>query len=77
MIPATSTGACHPFRGDAARRLAHGIKGAAANVSGPQMRELAWMIEQLGRDEDLNRAAALLPELSTRFERMSAIARDF
>jgi CheY-like chemotaxis protein/HPt (histidine-containing phosphotransfer) domain-containing protein len=53
---------------EGARLHAHSIKGAAANVGGPGMREVAWKLEQLGRAGDLAAAAVMLPELTASFE---------
>ena len=52
----------------AARLYAHSIKGAAANVGGHGMREVAGRLEQLGSAGDLAAAAAVLPELEASFE---------
>ena len=54
---------------EVARLHAHSIKGAAANVGGHGMREVARKLEQLGSAGDLAAAAVLLPELEASFER--------
>jgi CheY-like chemotaxis protein/HPt (histidine-containing phosphotransfer) domain-containing protein len=51
------------------RMVAHSIKGAAASVSLPEMREASWKLEQQGRDENLTAAGAAMAELSASFER--------
>jgi CheY-like chemotaxis protein/HPt (histidine-containing phosphotransfer) domain-containing protein len=59
------------------RLMAHSIKGAAASVSGPEMRDASWKLEQQGRDGNLTAAAELLQELSTSFERARPIMESF
>jgi len=51
--------------GDAVRVAAHSIKGAAANVGGEQLRQVALRIEKLGAAGDSAGAAALFQEIST------------
>ena len=65
--------------GDAARvtEAAHSIKGAAANTSGEQLRQLAWKLEQLGRAGDLTGAEAALPELSAGFDAVLPLMEQF
>lgn len=45
------------------RLAAHSIKGAAANVGGMRLTELARRMEALGRAADIEGARHLLPEL--------------
>jgi two-component system sensor histidine kinase/response regulator len=59
------------------RLVAHSIKGAAASVSGPEMREASWKLEQQGRDGDLASSADALRELSASFERAKPIMESF
>jgi PAS domain S-box-containing protein len=59
------------------RLIAHSIKGAAANVSGIEMRNAAWELEQKGRDDDPVAAAAALPELMASFERLKPVMEIF
>jgi HPt (histidine-containing phosphotransfer) domain-containing protein len=47
---------------------AHSIKGAAANVGVPGVREAARRIEQQAKDGDLSAAGATLPLLAASFE---------
>src|ERR1017187_7915463 len=61
----------------AVRLVAHSIKGAAANVSGLEMREIAWKLEQAGGASDLTAATAALPELSASFERVRSTMERF
>jgi len=65
------------FDAPAVRMVAHSIKGAAANVGGLEMREVAWKLEQTGGAADLVAAAAALPELSASFERAKPIFEKF
>jgi two-component system sensor histidine kinase/response regulator len=53
-------------QGDAelVQRLAHALKGAAANMSAESLRRTAERIEVLGRTGDLEAAAGHIPELS-------------
>ncbi len=55
----------HVARGDAelAGREAHGIKGAAANVSAEELRRVAEAMEEAGRRGDLDALAQDLPVL--------------
>ena len=61
----------------AVRLVAHSIRGAAANVSGLEIREVARKLEQSGDAGDLTAAAAALPELSASFERARPILEKF
>ena len=54
---------------NATRSIAHSVKGAAANVGGSQLREMARQIEQLAKDGDLERVRHLLPDLNACWER--------
>jgi CheY-like chemotaxis protein/HPt (histidine-containing phosphotransfer) domain-containing protein len=62
---------------NAVRLVAHSIKGAAANVCGLEMREIAQKLEQTGSANDLEGAAAALPELSASFESVRPIMEKF
>jgi CheY-like chemotaxis protein/HPt (histidine-containing phosphotransfer) domain-containing protein len=57
--------------------LAHSIKGAAASVSGEEMREASRKIEQQGRDGNLAASPDALRELSTSFERARQVMEQF
>jgi HPt (histidine-containing phosphotransfer) domain-containing protein len=66
-------------RGDAreAGRRAHQIKGAASNVGGEAMREVAQAMEEAGGDSDLERLMASIDELERQFVLLgSAIQED-
>jgi two-component system sensor histidine kinase/response regulator len=51
-------------------QLAHGIKGAAANVGGEALRESASELEKAGKAGDLAALKTLLPEARERFARL-------
>jgi CheY-like chemotaxis protein/HPt (histidine-containing phosphotransfer) domain-containing protein len=59
------------------RMVAHSIKGAAASVSGQEMRDSSWKLEQQGRAEDLTGSAAALVELSASFARARPVMESF
>jgi len=61
----------------AARQGAHAIKGAAANVGGQQMSQLAAQLEKLGRDGDLSPAADVLRQLQGSFARTRTPMEEF
>ncbi len=56
----------------AASAQAHTLKGAAATVSAPGLRELTIQIQQAVTDGELSRAAALLGPLDKEFGRLAA-----
>jgi CheY-like chemotaxis protein/HPt (histidine-containing phosphotransfer) domain-containing protein len=58
-----------------ARRQAHTIKGAAANVSAESLRALALQVEQATRSTELNAAAALVPAIEHEFEKFKTAVR--
>ncbi|MEI6673642.1 MAG: PAS domain S-box protein [Verrucomicrobiota bacterium] len=51
----------------AVERQAHTLKGAAANVGGERLRELAAKIERAAAANDLSAAASLIPDLEIQF----------
>ncbi len=57
---------------DAVRLVAHSIKGAAGNVGGTEMREIAWKLEQCG-----SAATTALPDLMASFERTRPLMQRF
>jgi len=59
------------------RLVAHSIKGAAANVSGMELREAAFQLEMNGAAGDLTVAAAALPKLSDSFDRLRSALETF
>ena len=58
--------------GDAstAERLAHRIKGAAANVSAESLREIALNMENAGKEGDLKTMSQSIPELEKQFNQV-------
>jgi signal transduction histidine kinase/CheY-like chemotaxis protein/HPt (histidine-containing phosphotransfer) domain-containing protein len=60
----------HVVAGDAAaaRRQAHSIKGASANVGGEALRAVAFEAEKAGQAGDLEAIMACVPELEAEFE---------
>ncbi len=69
--------AVNNFDSAAVRMVAHSIKGAAANVGGLEMREIAWKLEQKGSTGDLAAAAAEVPALAASFERVKPALEKF
>ena len=61
---------------DGALRQAHSIKGAAANVSGEAMRQVALEMEKSGRVGDLVNIAERLPELDFEFSRLKEVMEE-
>jgi HPt (histidine-containing phosphotransfer) domain-containing protein len=59
------------------RLVAHSIKGAASSVSGLEVQELAWNLEQMGSAGDLTAVPAALEELSASFERVRPVMETF
>ncbi len=51
-------------------RQAYTIKGAAANMGAPALREVGSKLEEIGREGRLGDALDLLPRLETEFERL-------
>jgi HPt (histidine-containing phosphotransfer) domain-containing protein len=64
----------------AARRQAHSIKGASANVGGEALRRVAYEAEEAGQAGDLAAIMARIPELESQFallkEAMTSTAID-
>jgi HPt (histidine-containing phosphotransfer) domain-containing protein len=61
----------------ALRLVAHSVKGAAANVGGLEVRDIAWKLEQTAASGDLSSADEALLELSASFERARPIMERF
>jgi signal transduction histidine kinase/CheY-like chemotaxis protein/HPt (histidine-containing phosphotransfer) domain-containing protein len=59
------------------RCTAHSIKGAAANVGGGRVREVASSLEQLGKAGTLETAPALLDQLLAAFDRLRPAMEEF
>jgi len=62
---------------DEAARLAHTIKGAAANIGGNQFRAVAARIEKACDSVNWREAEALVPRLNKQFEFLEQAMRDF
>ena len=62
---------------ETAHRLAHSLKGAAANAGGTRVRDTAKKLEQLSRESDWVAAKLLLPELSAGFETLRPLLERF
>ena len=62
---------------DGAVRQAHTIKGASANVGGEALRAAALEMERDARAGDLAAAMTRLPDLESRFARLSDAMEDF
>ena len=65
----------HISEGDAAAAgdQAHAIKGAAANVGGEALREIAFEVEKAGRAKDTQKLKAIMPALEKGFEDLKSI----
>ncbi|NIA13368.1 MAG: response regulator [Nitrospiraceae bacterium] len=61
--------------GENARREAHGIKGAAANIGCIEVQAIAAKIEDLGRRGEVGACADMLPALTAAHERLKAELR--
>ena len=59
----------------AAKRTAHALKGAAANVSAEQLRRVAFELEQAANAGNLEAANGHLAELQSQFERLKKAAQ--
>ncbi|HUJ69280.1 MAG TPA: response regulator, partial [Syntrophorhabdales bacterium] len=69
----------HISAGDASRAgdEAHTIKGAAANIGGEALREIAFEMEKAGRTKDTGKLRQMMPVLEKRFQELkSVIAAD-
>jgi PAS domain S-box-containing protein len=62
---------------DEAGRKAHSIKGAAANVSAEELREVAARMEKMGDRGDLAGLRRLMPEAEAAFNRLEAEMRSY
>ena len=62
-------------QGDVVRavRQVHTIKGAAANVSGEALYQIAYEIEKAGNADGLTAVSARIPELEERFEELKQV----
>jgi len=62
---------------DEAVRLAHTIKGSAANVGGNQFRAVAAKVETVCTAENWREAEVYFPRLSKQFEFLERAMREF
>ena len=62
---------------DPAIRLAHAIKGSAANVSGQKLHALALRIEKACDAADWREAETLFPRFNRQFEKLERAMREF
>jgi HPt (histidine-containing phosphotransfer) domain-containing protein len=60
-----------------ARRQAHSIKGASANVGGEALRRAAFAAEEAGQAGDLDAIMTLVPGLELQFASLREAMRDF
>jgi HPt (histidine-containing phosphotransfer) domain-containing protein len=58
---------CDP---ETAQRVAHSIKGAAANVGGEALRELAAQVEKACKESNLGSVSDSCPQLESQFNRL-------
>jgi CheY-like chemotaxis protein len=54
---------CHECDAAAIRRQAHSLKGMSVNIGAPSLRDICLRVETAARDNDLETACELLPEL--------------
>ena len=52
------------------QRLAHSVKGAAANIGAKALQDVAFQMEKAGEAEDIDKAALLLPQIDDQFKRL-------
>ena len=64
-------------RKDEAMRLAHTIKGSAANVGGNQLRAVADRIEKACNSADWHEAEVLVPRLNKQYEFLERAMREY
>lgn len=53
-------------------RAAHSIKGSSGNFGAMDLHEIAWRMEQSGKEQAYPAVQALLPALQTEFSRVKA-----
>lgn len=59
-----------------ATRLAHSIKGAAANVGGESLQATALQLEEAAREGNLTDIAMVLPDLEEKFVQLTGILNE-
>lgn len=60
---------------DAIEKIAHSLKGAAANVSAPAVRQLAYRIERAGRENRVDDARQVYRALESAMDALSDVLR--
>ena len=60
-----------------AGKKGHQIKGAAGNVGGDVLREIASKLEKAGKDRDLNKLTRLVPQLEEAFDQLKKAMEEF
>jgi len=60
----------------AAQKIAHSIKGGAGTIEASAVHETAYAVELAARNEDLDKARALLPDLEDAVRRTSRIIQE-
>lgn len=60
---------------DAVEKLAHSLKGASANLSANQVRELSWRLERAGAAGTLNDAGETFDQLEAALEALEGMLR--
>lgn len=74
---AALAGAIQSSDAQATRHAAHSIKGAAANVSGKAVQDVAAQLEKLGEAGKLEAASGLLRQLSDSLQTLEPKIRNF
>lgn len=59
--------------GEALRRAAHSLKGAAGTLAATEVKNLAGRIEELGKSSDFETSAELVGLLESRIQRLFAV----
>ena len=61
---------------EGAKRQAHTIKGASANIGGDRLRAVAYEMEKTAKTNDLKAAAQLMTELEEQFEQLQSTIQN-
>jgi len=56
---------------------AHSLKGAAASISAEALKEVASLLEQVGKSQNLTQATTLLVQLGEQFEALEKVLDDY
>ena len=57
--------------------IAHGIKGACANVSGIKMKEICFELESAGKEKDVVKIQDYFEKLNTEFDVLKIVLEEF